>query len=149
MFLAGCDAQEGEIFVDPDHEGVGCMLKNSYDGISVPLVSLEQVLKRYNSDLDNSVTLKMDCEGCEYVSILSSPKYTLQKFGHIMIEYHYGYRDLKYKLEECGFEVSVTRPRVYAWDSVKLQEEYLLARKCLCRINVSNSSNKDSGRCGN
>lgn len=123
MLLAGWDAQEGETFVDPRHADVGFMLKNSFHGIRVSLVSLEQVLRKYNLISNNSVTLKMDCEGCEDVSILSSPKYTLQKFSHIMIEYHHGYKNLRQKLEECGFKVSVTRPKVYTWNSVKLQDK--------------------------
>jgi hypothetical protein len=52
----------------------------------------------------------MDCEGCEYESILNANENTLQKFSHILIEYHHGYKDLKEKLEKSGFKVSVTRP---------------------------------------
>jgi hypothetical protein len=52
----------------------------------------------------------MDCEGCEYDVIFSSSKETLKRFSHIQIEYHYGYKNLKEKLEKCGFSVKVTRP---------------------------------------
>ncbi len=55
--------------------------------------------------------MKMDCEGCEYDTILSSYEDTLRKFSHMQIEYHYGYRNLKEKLEGSGFTVSVTSPR--------------------------------------
>ena len=54
----------------------------------------------------------MDCEGCEYESILSASRDVIRSFSHIQIEYHYGYKDLKYKLEENGFIVSVTKPRL-------------------------------------
>ena len=54
----------------------------------------------------------MDCEGCEYETILSSADDILQKFSHIQIEYHYGYKNLKERLEDSGFNVSVTKPMI-------------------------------------
>jgi hypothetical protein len=51
----------------------------------------------------------MDCEDCEYESILSAYIDTLQKFSHMLVEYHRGYRDLKEKLQSSGFIVSVSR----------------------------------------
>ena len=54
----------------------------------------------------------MDCEGCEYDSILETANEILQKFSHIQIEYHYGYKNLKEKLESAGFSVKVTKPYV-------------------------------------
>jgi hypothetical protein len=56
--------------------------------------------------------MKVDCEGCEIDVILSSDKKILKKFSQIEIEYHYGYKDLKYKLENCGFKV-VTSPPLF------------------------------------
>ncbi len=53
----------------------------------------------------------MDCEGCEYDVIKSTSDEILKKFSHIQIEYHLGYFDLKKKLENCGFDVTVTKPR--------------------------------------
>jgi hypothetical protein len=35
---------------------------------------------------------------------------TLKKFKRIQIEYHYGYKNLKDRLEECDFEVKYTEP---------------------------------------
>jgi hypothetical protein len=57
--------------------------------------------------------MKMDCEDCEYETILSASEQTLQKFSYMIVEYHHGYKNLKYKLEKSGFNVSVTRPRLY------------------------------------
>jgi hypothetical protein len=37
----------------------------------------------------------------------------LSKFSHIQIEYHFGYQNLKTKLEECGFEVTCTKPSYF------------------------------------
>lgn len=53
--------------------------------------------------------LKMDCEGGENDSILSASEDTLRNFSHIMVEYHYWYKNLKRKLEKGSFNVSVTR----------------------------------------
>jgi len=80
---------------------------------------------------EQSLILKIDCEGCENDVILSSSKETLQHFTHMQIEYHYGYQNLKEKLETCGFNVDVTRPKI----SRKLKENskayvgFLLAKR--------------------
>lgn len=50
----------------------------------------------------------MDCEGCEYESILKCPDKILQRFQQIFLEYHYGYKNLQKKLERCGFRVEIT-----------------------------------------
>lgn len=52
----------------------------------------------------------MDCEGCECDAILSIADDILRRFSYIQIEYHYGYKNLKEKLEKSGFTVSITRP---------------------------------------
>ena len=48
----------------------------------------------------------MDCEGCEYSIILNADKETLRSFGQIMIECHYGYKNIERKLKDTGFKVS-------------------------------------------
>lgn len=107
LIMAGCSSKKGEITLDPRKEWAGGSLDNSKQGIMVPLVTLEYILETFGVD---SALLKVDCEGCEYDVILSSSDKTLKKFTHIQIEYHYGYKNLKEKLEKNGFEVSVTRP---------------------------------------
>jgi Methyltransferase FkbM domain len=74
-------------------------------------------LNQYALASDHPVILKMDCEGSEYEVILSAEAHeqTLQKFDLVIIEYHYGYKNLKQKLERSGFKVSVTRPKIEAW----------------------------------
>jgi Methyltransferase FkbM domain len=57
--------------------------------------------------------LKVDCEGCEYDLILNASIDDLSKFSHIQIEYHFGYQNLKTKLEECGFDVTCTKPSFF------------------------------------
>lgn len=57
--------------------------------------------------------LKVDCEGCEYDLILNASSKDLERFTHIQIEYHFGYQNLKIKLEKCGFDVTCTKPSYF------------------------------------
>jgi FkbM family methyltransferase len=136
IILAGCSAKREEITIDPDYKsGVDSILNDFKFGIKVPLLTLEDILKESNFEPNGSFVLKMDCEGCEYKIILSANEKTLQKFSYVMIEYHYGYKNLKEKLEECGFVVSVTRPEIYSWSPDKLHQKnyyavgYILAKR--------------------
>ena len=56
------------------------------------------------------VILKIDCEGCEYQTILETEDEILLKFQTIMLEYHFGYQNLKLKLEAIGFDIKITGP---------------------------------------
>jgi len=57
--------------------------------------------------LSNAI-LKLDCEGCEYDTILNCSASILQKFTDIQVEYHKGYKNLEEKFMSVGFEVSHT-----------------------------------------
>jgi len=128
VILAGCYNIRGEIVIDPSYsDGTFSTLKDFKAGIKVPLLTLQDILNEYNLPSDGSIILKMDCEGCEYESVLSADEKTLQKFNHIMIEYHYGYINLKQKLERSGFRVSVTRPRIESWSRGLSGQKYKLA----------------------
>jgi FkbM family methyltransferase len=125
VYLAGCAADNRDIIVDPDFDS-GCMsiLMDFKEGIKIPMLTLENVLSHNNLlDYDSHI-LKMDCEGCEYETVLSADKHILQKFSHIMIEYHFGYKNLKEKIEKSGFKVSVTRPRMYSSGRGNLRYNY-------------------------
>lgn len=100
VLLAGCSSKKGNI-----------TSKNGQNhDKKIPLISLEEILK--SNFLEDGI-LKIDCEGCEYNVILSASKETLRKFTHIQIEYHYGYRNLRDKLERCGFHVLATNPKFF------------------------------------
>jgi len=92
-------------------------------------LTLENIIKTNKIE---SALLKMDCEGCEYDSILNSSEDILKKFSHIQLEYHYGYKNIKNKLEKCGFEVSITKPIFnlnYEASESKMYIGFLYAKK--------------------
>ena len=100
--------QDSTIKINPDFENTtGSNLKSFNDGVNIKIVSLKTILKDYN--IDNAV-LKIDCEGCEY-NLLNEDNNTLKKFKRIEIEYHYGYKNLKDKLEDAGFTVTYSKPK--------------------------------------
>lgn len=110
LLLAGCAGNIGNITINPDHESnIESTLNESTQGIKIPLLTLEQIIDKY--DVPPQSILKMDCEGCEYDTIKSASEETLKKFSQIQIEYHLGFKDLKEKLEKCGFRVVVGEPR--------------------------------------
>ena len=79
-------------------------IKEQRNGVEIPIHTLSYIVRKYNV---NNASLKIDCEGCEYKIISSSPDDILKKFTHIIMEYHNGYKELKSKLEKLGFQVSV------------------------------------------
>jgi FkbM family methyltransferase len=107
VLIAGCSAKAGYINIyDGFKSGIA---SHTYDenykpGTNVPSLTLENILKEYNIQKGESI-LKMDCEGCEYDTILSASDALLRRFSHMLIEYHDGYKDLKERLEKSAFEV--------------------------------------------
>jgi FkbM family methyltransferase len=105
------------IYVDENYRNTADEdLKEFRKGKKIKVTTLKEIVKRFG--LKNAV-LKMDCEGCEYCSILNTPNEILRNFEQIIIEYHYGYLNLKKKLEEVGFEVRVSLPKYFFNDRVK------------------------------
>jgi len=110
IIMAGCSDKEGSISISADKSGIFYSLEHDVrNKINVPLITLEEILKNVNA---LPCILKIDCEGCEYDTILSATKETLSNFSHIQIEYHFGYKNLKKKLERCGFDVNITKPHI-------------------------------------
>jgi FkbM family methyltransferase len=111
LLLAGLAGNQGFVTISPsDKSWLGSSIKNSSQGLKVPIITLEDILKQNNLQDGELNILKMDCEGCEYEPILSASRDVLRSFSHIQLEYHYGYKDLKCKLEQNGFIVSITKP---------------------------------------
>lgn len=79
---------------------------NSYP----PFFTLEEIVDHHKVNPD---LLKIDCEGCEYDVILNSSDKILRSFNVILVEYHYGYKKIKNRLEKCGFVTKVSGPTYY------------------------------------
>jgi len=105
---SGCAHKKGTITLDEHSEGAGFFSTSTTDGMEIPLMTVSDLIKKYQIP-DDSV-MKMDCEGCEIDILLNIDRETIRKFSHIQVEYHYGYQNLKQKLESFGFEVQVSTP---------------------------------------
>ncbi len=102
------------IKIDSSYENFGGTdLKAFKSGKEMKVTTLNEIIKKFN--IEYPAVLKIDCEGCEYVVLLKANDSDLRKFEQIQIEYHYGYLNLKEKLEDAGFKVSKTSPR-YSYD---------------------------------
>lgn len=66
-------------------------------------MNLEQILNKCEKDIPK--ILKLGCLGCEYDVLLNTPEEIISTFSHIQVQFHYGYRNIKEKLEKCGFKV--------------------------------------------
>ena len=71
-------------------------------GKRIRVITLDEIVRRHN--LKDAI-LKIDCEGCEYDIVLKTRPEVLRRFSQIMIEYHYGFRDIEKKLREAGFSI--------------------------------------------
>jgi len=103
--------------------------KESDTGYQIEMITLSKLIESFNI---KEALLKMDCEGCEYESILNENDETLKIFKKIQLEYHYGYEKLKEKLEKLGFRVECTKPlKVYNPDATNpnLEVGYIYAER--------------------
>lgn len=106
---AGLSDADADMIIDPTFRNTPMHEMASFQsGISVPVLSLKTLMANYGI---TDAVLKMDCEGFEYPSILSSSPELLQRFKRMQIEYHYGPDKLVDKLRKSGFAVSFTRER--------------------------------------
>ena len=105
----GCSGKKEEIKIDASYKNLGGTdLKNFENGNNINITTLRRILKRF--EITEEAVLKIDCEGCEYRVLLETKISDLRKFKQIQIEYHYGYLNLKRKLEEAGLSVEHTNP---------------------------------------
>lgn len=106
----GCSGKYKEIKIDIKYQNLwGSDLKVFNKGNVIKITTLKDIIKRFN--IRNSAILKVDCEGCEYGVLLNASNFDLRKFKQIQIEYHYGYLNLKRKLESAGFKINKTFPK--------------------------------------
>lgn len=112
LILAGCASESGKITIDPLISGTGAKISKVKNGLKIPILSLDDLIKKY--DIQSGI-LKLDCEGCENDIILNSSKESLQKFSQIYMEYHDGFRNLTRKLKHSNFSILT---RKFEWTSM-------------------------------
>ena len=96
-----CMAKSGRIAIDPDFQNNDRnAIKYFKKGKEIRITTLDKLVKGY--EINNAV-LKIDCEGYEYEIINNSSRQLLRKFKIIVLEYHYGFRDIETKLRASGF----------------------------------------------
>lgn len=86
--------------------------------VTVPGLSLDALFKA--EKLTRCDFLKLDCEGCEFDVLLRAAPATLEKIGHICLEYHdtfteFNHDDLTRHLQQQGFVVKITPNPVHKY----------------------------------
>ncbi|MEM3771782.1 MAG: FkbM family methyltransferase [Candidatus Micrarchaeia archaeon] len=109
--MAAAESTETIIKVKQDKNPTGeNSLIQSEQGEAVQVLALGSILRKFiNNRSDCNKILKIDCEGCEYDLILHSTVEELAQFNQIIVEYHYGIKDLSKKIEKAGFKVEVIK----------------------------------------
>ncbi len=74
-------------------------------GVTVQILTFKKLIEK--EGVQRGSALKMDCEGCEYDSLLSSDCGTIRVFDEIIMEYHNDPIPLVGKLLECGYSVKL------------------------------------------
>ena len=104
---AGC-AYDGIVRLREDIEtNAGTQLIDQGTGVDIPVYSLNTIVRMFNI---KDAVLKVDCEGCEYELFKTATDETLSKFEQIVIEYHYGYKELVKRLKKANFKVKRSIP---------------------------------------
>lgn len=122
--------EPSQINLNIDVSGQGANINSAItkSGKPVEIKTLASVIEKYN--IENCV-VKMDCEGCEYEALLSLDTNTMRHISEIILEYHYGYLNLKKFLEENGYNVKWTEP-VKSYNNIskkKMKSGFLFAWK--------------------
>lgn len=74
-----------------------------------PTIGFDETVRKMGS-VD---VLKMDCEGCEFGSLLGATPDTLAAIGEMVLEYHGNPDIIARRLREQGFKVTVQTPWTY------------------------------------
>jgi hypothetical protein len=124
----GCSGEEGKIKINAEYKNLGGTdLKNFKKGTNISITTLKEILKRF--EIPEEAVLKIDCEGCEYAVLLETQNSNLRRFKQILMEYHYGYLNIKRKLNNSGFKVTNTVPK-YVTDFEAENKEMIMGFIC-------------------
>jgi FkbM family methyltransferase len=103
---AGLGSFDGEVYAKlSDVCGYYLFKPGDECDVKVRMYTLNSLIKEFG--VEGGSILKVDCEGCEYETILNASPEDLTVFDQIIIEYHNGYVELKRILENAGFETII------------------------------------------
>ena len=123
---AGLGSFNGEVCAEArDVNGYYLFSPSSRCDARVRMYTLRTLIKEFN--IEKNSVLKMDCEGCEYETILHADPEDLKTFKEIIIEYHNGYRELKKLLESLGFDTKIKPMRSVSQPIEK--QGYIVAKR--------------------
>lgn len=124
--LADKGGDKIRLFLNPDNLGMHSMAllgKNLWKEkekafFEAETISLGEVFEK--NKISKCDFLKIDCEGCEYPLLLSTPENVLKKIGNLTLEYHSGgdIQEIKQCLERAGFKTRFDRAipnRMVGW----------------------------------
>jgi len=125
---AGLGSFDGEVCAEArDVGGYYLFSPSSRCDARVRMYTLRSLIKEFG--VEESSVLKMDCEGCEYETVLHADPGDLKVFKEIVIEYHNGYKELRKFLEDSGFDVSIKPIRSSPQPIEK--QGYIVAKRCV------------------
>jgi len=105
LINAGLSNSKGYLSINYEDSGKSFQFKEDQkNGVKIPKLTLEEILSDYNS---SNFVLKLDCEGCEYDVLLNSPDQILNKFDAILLEFHSGFKNISYRLQNLGFSIKI------------------------------------------
>jgi len=103
----GC-GKSGFVRIRKDYKSRGgTELRSFKNGKKIRIESLDEIVKRFKL---KHAALKVDCEGCEYALLLNASDEALSAFDQVIIEYHYGYKNLVKRLSNI-FSVRFIPPK--------------------------------------
>jgi FkbM family methyltransferase len=92
-----------------DSIGKSALSGDTHEGVPIRIITLDEIIKMYPND---ETVLKMDCEGCEYASLLDATDETLKHFSEIILEYHEKSGKLMERFRKAGFTTELKAGRI-------------------------------------
>jgi len=126
LINAGLGSFNGEVYAElSELQGYYLFKPAGKSGTKVKFYTLNSLIREHK--IENGSILKMDCEGCEYETILNANPEDLKIFEQLIVEYHDGYMELRKVLEDAGFEIMIKQMKSIPQPREK--QGYIVARR--------------------